>query len=79
MSWTERTRPVQVGDRVAYSKAFLQSIACYTGDMPQARGVVTALVPVGQTILAEIAWDLPDLPQRVNIYNIRGVKQAALE
>ena len=76
-SWAKRTQPIQVGDAVAYSKAFLQSIGCYTGDMPQARGKVTALVPIGQTVLAEIEWDRPDLPGRVNVKNLCSVKQIA--
>jgi len=72
MNWTQRTQDdVKVGDTVAYSRQFLQSISCYTGDMPRAKGKVTALVPVGKEVtLAEIEWDLPDLPARVNIKNL---------
>jgi hypothetical protein len=77
MSWAKRTQPIQVGDTVAYGKPFLQSLGCYTGDMPQARGKVTALVPIGQTILAEIDWDLPDLPPRVNVRNLCSVRHIA--
>ena len=69
-----------MGDTVAYSKAFLQSIFCYSGDIPFARGKVTALVPIGgETILAEITWNLPDLPARVNVKNLCTVKQIAFE
>ena len=55
MSWARRTQPIKVGDTVAYSRHFLQSIACYTGDMPRAGGTVTALVPVGKEVtLADV-------------------------
>ena len=50
MAWTDRIQPIQVGDQVAYSKRFLQSIGAYTGDMPQAKGKVTALKPIGKDV-----------------------------
>lgn len=79
VSWAERTQPIQVGDTVAYSAAFLRSIGCYSGDMPQARGQVTALVPVGKDVLlAEITWDLPDLPARVNVKNLTRARGLGL-
>lgn len=62
MSWTARTQPIQVGDRVCYSKRFLQSTGQYTGDAPFGRGIVTSLVPLGSTTLAEIQWDNPICP-----------------
>jgi hypothetical protein len=78
MTWTDRTQPIKVGDRVAYSKRFLQSTGQYTGDVPHARGTVTALQPVGKDMtLAEITWDTPDLPARVNVGNLSTVKQIA--
>lgn len=65
---------VNVGDRVAYSVQFLRSIGCTTGDMPQARGVVTELKPLGgSTTLAAIAWDSGDFPSRVNVANLAKV------
>ena len=36
--WIARTAAVQVGDTVAYSRAFLQATGQYIGDAPQARG-----------------------------------------
>ena len=64
---------------MGYSKAFLQSTGQYTGDVPFARGQVTALHPVGsETLLAEIEWDRPDLPPRVNVRNLSTVRQIAL-
>ena len=40
-----------MGDTVAYSRRFLQSISCFTGDMPQARGKVTGLKELGKEIV----------------------------
>ncbi|MDA7980151.1 MAG: hypothetical protein MPJ50_15400 [Pirellulales bacterium] len=78
-SWKERTQPVQVGDTVGYSKAFLQSTGQYAGDIPFARGKVTALHPVGsETVLAEIEWDRPNIPTRVNVKNLSTVRQISL-
>jgi hypothetical protein len=79
MTWTQRTHSLKLGNKVAYSKAFLQSIGCYSGDMPHAREEVTVLVPVGEVLLAEIEWDLPDLPQRVNVKNLCSVNQIACD
>ena len=78
MSWTERTQPVKVGDTVAYSKAFLQSTGQITGEVPQAKGKVTALTPIGtELVLAEVEWDRPDLPARVNVKNLCKVGSRA--
>ena len=77
--WVKRTQKIEVGDTVAYSKTFLQSTGQYTGDVPHARGKVTALVPVGKEItLAEIEWDTPGLPDRVNVKNLTTKKGIAL-
>jgi hypothetical protein len=62
---------LEVGDRVAYSRAFLRSIGAFAGDMPHARGEITGLVPVGrEVILAEVSWDRAELPARVNVKNL---------
>jgi len=77
--WQERTQPIKVGDTVGYSKAFLQSTGQLTGDVPFARGKVLALQPLGtDTILAEIEWDKPDLPAKVNVKNLSTVRQIQL-
>ncbi len=79
MTWSKRIQPIKVGDKVAYSKAYLQSTGSYTGDIPHARGEVTALIPLGETTLAEIAWDRPEMPARVNVKNLVTVKRIAYE
>ncbi|MBX9653873.1 hypothetical protein K2Y11_09690 [bacterium] len=76
--WQSKTRAIHVGDTVAYSKTFLQSTGQHTGDVPFARGKVTALIPLGsETTLAEIDWNNEELPPRVNVRNlttIRGIQ-----
>lgn len=74
MSWVVRSSPIHVGDKVAYSKRFLQSIGCHIGDMAAGRGEVTAIEPVGDLILAAIQWETPGLPARVNVKNLSLVK-----
>lgn len=76
--WRKRTQPIKVGDMVGYGKQFLQSTGQYTGDAPFARGKVIALHSLGDTTLAEIEWDKPDLPDRVNVKNLSTVRQIAL-
>jgi hypothetical protein len=77
--WRTRSQPIQVGEIVGYSKAFLKSTGQYTGDVPFARGMVTALHSLGtETILAEVEWDKADLPSRVNVKNLSTVRQIAL-
>ncbi|WP_254508991.1 hypothetical protein [Anatilimnocola floriformis] len=80
MNWKEHTKPaIAVGDKVCYSRQFLQSTGQQTGDVPFARGTVTALVPLGkETLLAEIEWDNPDLPNRVNIQNLSKVSEKGI-
>ena len=68
-----------MGDKVCYSRDFLRSTGQFTGDTPHARGIVTALVPLGQTtMLAEINWDTPELPPRVNTANLSKVTEKGI-
>ena len=65
-----RGKQIQVGDRVAYSAAWLRSIGCCTGELPQARGTVTSLQAIGKQHLATVQWDQPDLPAKVLACNL---------
>lgn len=77
-SWRDRFAPVRVGDEVAYSKQFLKSIACYTGDMPRAKGKIAALKELSPEVtLATIEWDRDGLPERVNVRNLVKVSSPA--
>lgn len=77
-NWRKRTQPIQVGDKVGYSKQFLQSTGQYTGDSPFARGQVIALHSLGDITLAEIQWDKPGLRDRVNVKNLSTIREIAL-
>lgn len=73
--WAKRVQAIQVGDTVAYSRKFLQSTGQYTGDIPHARGTVTALIPLGKDVtLAEIDWKNPEIPTRVHVANLTTVQ-----
>jgi len=76
--WTTRTAAVQAGDRVAYSRQWLQSTGQMTGDVPLARGTVVRIEPLGALCLAVIEWDQPDLPARVNVKNLSRVKDGTV-
>jgi len=60
-----RRKPLAVGDRVRYSKAWLRSTCSYTGPLPRAKGTITALAKFGRNRLATIDWGDPDMPPRV--------------
>ena len=67
----DRATGIRPGDRVRYRAAFLRSCGMYTGDVPFARGTVTELITLsGDCVLAQIDWDTPDVPVRVNVANL---------
>jgi len=73
VTWQERVSPIKVGDRVAYSKAFLRSTGKMTGNVPMARGVVRELTTLGEITLAEIEWNCPDCASKVSVRNLARV------
>ena len=64
-------RTISVGDRVAYSAAFCRSTGQLTGDVPHATGIVIDL-SVGGAV-AWVAWNYPDLPNKVHVANLAHV------
>ena len=62
-----------IGDKVAYSVQFLKSIGMSHSDMSRARGTITGLKTIGITVLAEIDWNDPEIPSRVNVVNLAKV------
>jgi hypothetical protein len=62
---------MKIGDKVAFSKQWLQSTSQYAGDIPHARGKITELVNItDELIVATVAWDKFDIPAKVNIKNL---------
>lgn len=66
-----------LGDTVAHSAEWLHSTGQMTGPMPFARGTIKSLIPLGQTMLAEIDWNDDDIPRRVNVRNLAKVGRNA--
>ena len=61
---------IKPGDRVCFSRKFLQSIFQYTGWMPEAVGSVEALEFLGDgLVIAIIQWG-PDHQGRANVKNL---------
>jgi hypothetical protein len=59
---------IQVGDTVAYTETFIERHGPHLKDAQSAQGQVTALhdLESGAT-LADIDWNKPGLPKRVNV------------
>jgi hypothetical protein len=53
----KQTKTFTIGDRVAYSAAFLKSTGQHAGDVPHLRGTVKAVTSLGSQQLVTIAWD----------------------
>jgi hypothetical protein len=69
---------IQVDDTVAYSDAFLNRQNRYPSDMPSAQGKVKILHRLDNgIILADIEWNKPGLPKRVNVKNLTKSEAAA--
>ncbi len=64
---------IQVGDKVAYSVQWLRSVGLSHSEEARARGIVTALVPLGNIELAEVDWQGADCPNKVNVKNLAKV------
>lgn len=79
MSWGNRVKGIEVGDTVRYSRQWLQSTGTHTGELPRAKGVVTAIKDYGSTKIATIDWGNPDIPERVNVANLSKAKTRELE
>ncbi len=71
-------KPLQIGDTVRLSRAFLQSIAMVAGPAaptsvgPFSRGTVTAIAPISpdsSLVLANVAWADGESSQ-VNVANL---------
>lgn len=65
----------KIGDKVAYSVQFLKSIGeSPTGEMCHCRGEITGLTEYSpKFVLATIKWDNPNIPEKVNCFNLAKV------
>jgi hypothetical protein len=70
-----RSNPIAVGDRVQYKAAFLRSISEFTGPLPFAKGTVTEINKLGSSLtIATIDWGDDEIPPRVNVANLKRIK-----
>ncbi len=66
---------MKVGDKVQYTKAWLQSTGQFTGDIPFAKGIVKEIKKLSpECILASVDWNNENIPARVNIKNLQKCK-----
>ena len=71
---------IQVGDLVAYSHTFLDRQNTYPTPVPSVQGKVKALYRLDTgIILADIEWNKPGLPKRVNVKNLCLASRIAFE
>lgn len=76
---SELSPRIAVGDSVAYTDSLLDRHSRYPSDMPSAQGKVKALHRLDSgIILADIEWDKPGLPKRVNVKNLTTKTATAL-
>jgi len=80
MSNQARVSPaIQIGDAVTYSHTFIDRHSRYPNDMQSARGKVRALHTLKNGIvLADIDWNTPGLPKRVNVKNLTSTINATV-
>ena len=57
-----KTKTFSIGDKVAYSVAWLRSTGSITGDIPFLRGTVRTTEDFGSGQLVTIAWELRGKP-----------------
>ncbi len=79
MNWTDRTSPIKVGDEVGFKPGFLEDFGHLPGEMPQARGTVTAMEDNGTSRIATVEWQSEDTPQRVNVANLRRMNEQDIQ
>ncbi len=79
-SWARRSGGVKVGDKVAYSRQFLQQTDQYRGDVPHARGTVTAIQEGenGSPAVATVDWNQGGLPPRTLLATLVRVTEKGI-
>lgn len=62
---------LQIGDIVALRETYVDRHSWYAKAMPLARGKVTAIHRLDRVTFADIEWDRPGLPKRINVKYLR--------
>jgi hypothetical protein len=81
MSWSARTQQpgFQVGDIVVYRRKSLKQVGLCSRDLQRASGRVKSLGLIDGSYFAEIEWDHPGIPERVNATNLCRTSDWALD
>lgn len=64
---------MNIGDSVAYSVQFLESIGMSHSGLARARGKIEKIEALGSITIAYIDWKDPDIPLKVNVKNLAKV------
>ena len=64
---------IETGSYIRYKTSWLKSVGLHTRDISSAKGVVKQLTSSGQSAIAEISWDTPNVPKRVSVRNLERV------
>ena len=74
MTWASRSSTIKIGDKVAYSAAWLRSTGQMAGDIGHARGVVTDLDVTPDYTIATVDWGGdPEVPTRINVRSLARI------
>lgn len=66
---------MKVRDRVQYKAEFCRNTGIYTGNLPRAKGRIISINDLGSSLkIAKIKWDLPDVPEKVNVKNLQVIE-----
>jgi len=63
-----------VGDRVAFSRAFMKNTGMIDHDTARARGTIIHVAAVGDQDIASIRWDTTNLVTNVNVLNLSLIR-----
>jgi hypothetical protein len=77
--WQKRISKIEVGSEVKYSREWLKSTGTYTGELPFAKGKVTAIKDLGGLQIATIDWNNEEIPARVNVKSLVLANQPEIE
>lgn len=72
-----KKQAIALGDKVAFSAAFLRSTGQFSGRTPALRGTVAAIEDLGGCVLALVQWH-DGTEFRVNVKNLARVGSPAM-
>ena len=73
MTWAERIKGLKVGDPVRISDAWQKACKVESAFIPLASGVIVRFEESKRGKIAVVDWDLPHVPERVNVANLTKI------